>query len=66
VARKVNFDYEKRQKDLRKQKKRQEKLDAKRARKEAGETVQPEMVEPDGFADFDSETDEAGDSSKPS
>ena len=33
MARKVNFDYERRQKEMRKQKKRQEKLDAKRARR---------------------------------
>jgi len=54
VARKVNFDYEKRQKDLRKQKKRQEKLEAKRLRKESGEDAPPtDMVDAPGFDDFD-------------
>jgi len=63
MARKVNFDYEKRQKDLRKQKKRQEKLEARRARKESGESVAPEMAEPAGFEDQFSASDDSDDES---
>ena len=52
VARKVNFDYERRQKEMRKQKKRQEKLEAKRLRQEArkaGEEPPLEMTEASEF-----------------
>ncbi len=45
MARKVNFDYERRQKEMRKQKKRQEKLEAKRARREAGRAADVEIVD---------------------
>jgi len=54
VARKVNFDYEKRQKDLRKQKKRQEKLEAKRLRKETGDAPPPtDVIDAPGFEGAD-------------
>ena len=45
MARKTNFNYEKRQKELRKQKKRQEKLEAKRARREARKESDGVVVE---------------------
>ena len=51
MARKVNFDYERRQKEMRKQKKRQEKLDAKRLRKESGDVAPTDIVEADDFLD---------------
>ena len=69
MGKRVNFDYQKRQKELRKQKKRQEKLEAKRARKAAlaaGEAVPDEggvdMVE---ATDFDEPGDEAAGPSSP-
>lgn len=49
MPKKVNFDYERRQKDLAKKKKRQEKLEAKRARKESGDTPEIDIVSAPGF-----------------
>jgi hypothetical protein len=49
VPKKPNFSFERRQKDLAKKKKRQEKLEAKRARKAAGAQAEIEIVEVEGF-----------------
>ena len=49
MPKKVNFNYERRQKDLAKKKKRQEKLEAKQARKESGATAEIEIVDAVGF-----------------
>ena len=54
MARKVNFDFERRQKEMRKAAKRQEKLDAKRLRKETGDVLPTEIVDAGDFLDPDS------------
>ena len=51
MPKKPNFNYERRQKDLAKKKKRQEKLEAKRARAEAGGSAEIELVDAFGFDD---------------
>ena len=52
MPKKPNFSYERRQKDLAKKKKREAKLEAKRARKESGAEAEIEIVEAPGFDDF--------------
>ena len=45
VAKKPNFGFEKRQKDLKKQQKREEKAEKKRLKREGGEPAAPEGVD---------------------
>ena len=53
MAKKVNFDYERRQKEVRKQQKRQEKLEAKRVRQEARKAGEEPPLEMAEHSDFD-------------